>query len=159
MEPRIEEVAEKKLVGKRLIMSLAKDRTGELWSSFMPKRREVQNVVGPALYSMQVYEASYFQNFSPGKEFEKWAAIEVASFDAIPNGMETYMVPGGLYAIFHYKGLNTDSTIFQYIFSSWLPNSGYILDNRPHFELLGEKYKNGDPASEEDIYIPVTPRN
>jgi len=29
------------------------------------------------------------------------------------------------------------------------------LDNRPHFEVLGEKYKNGDPESEEEIWIPV----
>jgi hypothetical protein len=30
-----------------------------------------------------------------------------------------------------------------------------MLDNRPHFEILGEKYKNADPDSEEDVYIPV----
>jgi AraC family transcriptional regulator len=29
------------------------------------------------------------------------------------------------------------------------------LDNRPHFEILGEKYKQGSPDSEEEIWIPV----
>lgn len=29
----------------------------------------------------------------------------------------------------------------------WLPNSDYLLDDRPHFELLGDKYKNNDPNS------------
>lgn len=38
---------------------------------------------------------------------------------------------------------------------TWLPASDYNLDNRPHFEVLGEKYKNNDPTSEEEIWIPI----
>jgi AraC family transcriptional regulator len=159
MQPRIEAVAEKKLVGKRLTMSLANNRTAELWKSFMPRRKEVQNTAGPALYSLQVYEPHHFDAFTQSKEFEKWAAVEVTDFGAVPDGMETYTLRHGLYAVFHYKGASTDATIFQYIFSSWLPHSDYFLDTRPHFEVLGEKYKNGDPSSEEEIYIPITPKN
>ena len=66
-------------------------------------------------------------------------------------------MPGGLYAVFFYKGSSSDTKIFQYIFTNWLPDSGYTLDNRPHFEILGENYKNGDPGSEEEIWIPVKP--
>jgi AraC family transcriptional regulator len=69
--------------------------------------------------------------------------------------METYVLPGGLYAVFDYKGLNTDNSIFQYILGTWLPGSDYVLDNRPHFEVLGDKYKNNDPNSEEEIWIPI----
>jgi len=69
--------------------------------------------------------------------------------------METFVLPGGLYAVFDYKGLSTDNSIFQYIFENWLPNSDYILDNRAHFEVLGDKYKNNDPTSEEEIWIPI----
>ena len=72
--------------------------------------------------------------------------------------MESLTLPSGLYAVFHYKGLSSDPSIFQYIFATWLPQSDYILDDRPHFEVLGEKYKNDDPDSEEDIYIPVKPK-
>jgi AraC family transcriptional regulator len=39
-----------------------------------------------------------------------------------------------------------------------LPNSAYELDDREHFELLGEKYKNNDPNSEEEIWIPIRPK-
>ena len=56
---------------------------------------------------------------------------------------------------FFYKGLNTDHKIFEYIFKEWLPKSNYILDNRPHFEVLGENYKNDNADSEEEIWIPV----
>ncbi|MDP5096829.1 MAG: GyrI-like domain-containing protein [Flavobacterium sp.] len=36
-----------------------------------------------------------------------------------------------------------------------MPNSEYQLDNRPHFEILGAKYKNNAPDSEEEIWIPI----
>jgi AraC family transcriptional regulator len=156
MEHRIELLAEKKLVGKHLCMSLANNRTGELWRSFMMERNEIRNAVGTDLYSMQVHDPAYFQNFDVANPFEKWATTEVSDFDAIPPGMESFLLPAGMYAVFHYKGLPEEGAkAFQYIFTTWLPQSGYVLDNRPHFELLGEKYKNGSADSEEEIWIPV----
>ena len=69
--------------------------------------------------------------------------------------MEKFILPGGLYAVFDYKGSSDASYIYQYIYGIWIPNSEYVLDARPHFEVLGEKYKNNDPTSEEEIWIPV----
>ncbi len=158
MQPRIETLKDKKVVGKRLKMSLAKNRTGELWQSFMPKRKEIGNAISSDLFSLQIYETDYFTTFNPNNEFEKWALIEVADFENVPSDMEKLILKGGLYAVFDYKGLNTETSIFTYIFTKWLPNSDYLLDERPHFEILGEKYKNGDPNSEEEIWIPIKPK-
>ncbi len=159
MEPRIETLEEKKLIGKHLSMTYSNNRTFELWRSFMPRRKEIKNTVSTELISMQVYDPSFnFQNFDLNKSFEKWAAIEVRSFSEIPEGMEKFILPKGLYAVFIHKGAaSTGAKTFQYIFGTWLPNSGYSLDNRPHFEILGEKYKNEDPDSEEEIWIPIKP--
>jgi hypothetical protein len=30
-----------------------------------------------------------------------------------------------------------------------------FLDDRPHFEVLGSKYRNNDPESEEETWIPT----
>ena len=155
MVPRIETLNEKRLVGKRLTMSLTDNRTGELWKSFMPERRRIANNLTNDLISMQVYPSTYFANFNPAGEFEKWAAVEVPDFDRVPEGMETFTLTGGLYAVFDYRGSGNDNRIFQYIFGTWLPGSDYALDDRPHFEILGDKYKNNDPASEEEIWIPI----
>lgn len=157
MQPRMETLIEKKLIGKRMTMSLSNNKTGELWRSFMPRRREIGNKLNSEMFSMQVYDGPVDLG-NLDQEFEKWAAVEVSDFDAIPDGMETFTLKGGLYAVFQYKGSSTDNTIFQFIFGTWLPNSDYLLDNRPHFEILGEKYKNGDPNSEEDIWIPIKPK-
>jgi AraC family transcriptional regulator len=153
MKPRIENIGEKKLVGKKMLMSLADNKTAELWRSFMTDRKMISNILSNHLYSMQIYDPSYFSDFKPKKKFEKWASTEVNSFDNIPANFEAFTLPGGLYAVFHHKGM--DKGIFQAIFTVWLPKSEYLLDNRPHFDKLGEKYKNGDPNSEEEIWIPI----
>jgi AraC family transcriptional regulator len=156
MIPRIETLPEKKLAGKHLKMSLAQNKTGILWQSFMIRRDEITDSVGTNLYSLQIYDPFYFERFDPAAEFEKWAATEVSSFDNIPVGMGAFTIPEGLYAVFiHVGGPDTGPQTFQYIFETWFPQSGYQLDNRPHFELLGEKYNNHDPRSEEEIWIPI----
>lgn len=156
MEPRVEILKEKKLIGKRMVMSLSDNKTGDLWRSFMPGRKEIKNNLGTELYSMQMYDDLYFDNFNPTTEFEKWACIEVTDFNTVPDEMEAVILKGGLYAIFLHKGAaSTGSKTFKYIFETWLPNSNYLLDNRPHFEILGAKYKNEDPDSEEEVWIPI----
>lgn len=157
MTPTVQTIPSKKLIGKHLTMSFAENKTYALWSSFMPERRLLTNAVDSQhMYSLQLYGKDFYINFSPTREFEKWAALEVSDFDAVPDGMETLTIPGGQYAVFHYKGShNNGFDVFSYIFGEWLPASGYELDDRPHFELLGPKYKNGDPDSEEEIWIPI----
>ena len=156
MNPEIKTLTEKKLIEKRIIMSFAENKTFELWRSFMPRRNEIINNLSNDLFSIQLYDSSFnFNEFDLHKTFEKWATVEVSDFDIIPDGMETFTLQNGLYAIFYYKGLNTDTRIFQTIFGTWLPNSEYVLDARPHFEILGEKHKNNDPNSEEEIWIPI----
>lgn len=155
MNPRIEIIKEKKLIGKRLVISFANYNVAELWKSFLPRRKEITHNITQDLISMVVYSPTHFSNFSFTNEFEKWATVEVSNFDDVPYEMETFILEEGLYAIFYYKGLNTDNAIYEHIFKSWLPASVYVLDDRPHFEVLGDKYKNNVPNSEEEIYIPI----
>jgi Uncharacterized protein conserved in bacteria len=124
----------------------------------MPVRKQISNPVSEDLYALQVYDPLHFRQFDPHRQFEKWALIEVANFDHIPNEMMAFTLPGGLYSVFLHKGSSTDSSTFDYIFRQWLPTSDFLLDTRPHFEILGAKYKNADPNSEEEIWIPVRPK-
>ncbi|MBX7240794.1 MAG: GyrI-like domain-containing protein [Bacteroidia bacterium] len=153
LQPEIIYLTEKKLVGKCMIMSLKEYKIAELWRSFMPERNKIpRKLSNVELVSLKNYEDILTGN--PEQKFEQWALTEVTDFEGIPDGMSPFVLKGGLYARFDYKGLNTPD-IFIYIYGTWLPSSGYLLDNRPHFEVLGEKYKNGDPDSEEEIWIPL----
>jgi AraC family transcriptional regulator len=112
------------------------------------------------LYSVEIYhDPDFFKDIDPSKEFEKWAAVEVTGPGFIPPGMETIILPEGPYAVFIHRGAASDGPkTYQYIFGKWLPSSEYLLDDRPHFALMGEKYKNNDPDSEEEIWIPIKKR-
>lgn len=158
VQPKIESITEKKLIGIRMQMNFSKYQVGQLWARFMPQHGEIKNRSSRDLLSLASYPEGFSfskVHFNPELNFERWAGAEVENFDYVPQGMEALVISAGLYAIFHYKGLNTDTSIFEYIHGAWLPNSPYALDRRPHFEVLGDRYKNGDPDSEEDIYIPI----
>ncbi|WP_276167875.1 GyrI-like domain-containing protein [Zobellia alginiliquefaciens] len=155
-EPRIETLAAKKLVGHSLKMSLADNRTVELWSGFMPLKRHITNAIGSDLYSVQVYETMPDASFGPHTEFQKWAAIEVDAYQTYTGDFKTLDLPEGLYAVFIHKGLSSEfKSTMNFIYGEWLPNSDYQLDQRPSFEVLGAKYKNDHPDSEEEVWIPV----
>lgn len=156
MEPIFKTTTGIKLVGKRIVTSLVQNRTAELWRSFMPHRKSISNSINTLLYSVQLFGSDYFNIYNPAAEFEKWAAIEVTGFDDLPNGMEALTIPEGLYAVFIHKGPAAEGPkTFQYIFTQWLPQSGYEVDSRPHFEVMGEKYKADSPDSEEELWVPV----
>lgn len=156
MNPRIEQLGSKKLIGHKLSMSFAENLTPQLWRGFMPRRDEIKHAVSNDFFAVQIYPADFHTSFNPNTSFIKWATKEVTDFSAIPSGMETLELPAGLYALFHYKGdMSNAAEFFKHIFSVWLPNSEYSLDDRPHFEILGAKYQHGSPESEEEIWIPV----
>ncbi len=156
MDPRIEILPEKKFIGKKIKMSFLNNKTQELWKSFMPYRKQITNNIGNELYSIEVYEPLFFKVFDPEREFEKWAAVEVTSHCLVPEGFETLVTYGGLYAVFlHHGPASEGPKTYKYIFETWLPHSDYIIDSRPHFAVMGEKYKGDSDNSEEELWIPV----
>jgi len=155
MNPRIETLKEKRLVGYNIMMCVSNNKTGQLWGRFAPRIKEISNKPSDDKISMQIYPPSYFNEFNPNTEYAKWATVEVTDFENIPNDMESFLLKGGLYAVFDHKGNSSDHSIFEYIYGTWVPNSQYELDDRPHFEILGSKYKNNAPDSEEEIWIPI----
>ena len=157
--PRIETLQPKTMVGLAAEMSVTQNSTAPLWRSFMEQRHNIQNVIGKDVYSLQEYPSvDYFSTFNPNTIFTKWALAEVNNTQHIPEGFQPYTLQGGTYAVFHHKGNNGQdfTSLLMFIFNTWLPSSDYVLDHRPHFEVLGAKYKNNDPNSEEEVWIPIT---
>ncbi|PCJ91876.1 MAG: GyrI-like domain-containing protein [Flavobacteriaceae bacterium] len=156
MIPRIETIPEKKLIGMSCSMSINNNKTAALWGGFMPRKNEVENIIVKELYAMQIYQSHIFKDFTPETIFEQWACVAVTDFDAIPTGMEKAVVPAGLYAVFVHKGLPSDfPKTMDYITKTWMPKSKYTWDIRPHFQVMGQKYKNNDPDSEEEVWVAI----
>jgi len=160
MQPIIKFLVEKKLIGHFIEMSFTENKTFQLWNGFMPKRKEIENVLNANLYSLEVYTENYFDDFDANDIFQKWAAVEVSDYENVPYEMQTLLIPSGLYAVFLHLGPATEGhKTYNYIFAEWLPNSEYLVDERPHFAVMNEKYKKDDPTSEEEIWIPIKSRN
>jgi len=155
--PSMLEIPPKKLVGMRIKTSLAEQRTQELWQQFKSRLKEIDRGAFEGYYSIQYFPKDLtFQDFHPHTLFEKWAAVEVAHFENIPVGMESHLLAGGKYAVFiHHGPVSTAQQTLQYIFEDWLPNSGFELDNRAHFEFMGEDYRPLDPNATEAFWIPI----
>jgi AraC family transcriptional regulator len=154
MEPGIEELKPKKLIGMRMEMSLSDNKTPDLWRQFMPRRGEIKNRVSNDFISLQNYGESW--DFSPDKRFEKWAVVEVSSMVDVPPNMKTYDLRGGKYAVFTHQGPASEAPkTMGYIFSEWIPKSQFTLDKREHFEVLPEGYNPMDPEAKEEIWVPI----
>ena len=157
MEVRIQRTPKRLLVGKSLKMTLKDDRTQLLWKSFVPFLPLLKNRTGRELVSMQVYPLGFNEdNFDENTPTIKWAAAEVDSQEDIPQGLETHVIEEGLYAVFNHRGpAAAFPRTAAYIYGQWLPRSGYMLDDREHFELLPPGYRPKDPNATEEIWIPV----
>ena len=156
LTPEIANFNQTQLVGISCRMSYIDNQTQKLWETFIPLSKKINHKLTNDFYSLQIFPDNFFKAFNPTLEFEKWALVPVTETEGNIEPCKSFILQGGLYAVFHHKGI--DTSIFQRIYGEWIPQSHYQLDNRPHFEILGEKYKKGSSDSEEDIYIPICPR-
>jgi len=156
MQPEIVSLTSKLLVGLKTEMSFSENKTAALWQTFMPKKHLV-SAKSDELFSVEIYpDLNFFKTFDPTKTFEKWAAVEVDSEENLAEDFEVLKISEGLFAKFNYQGKASEAaTFYSKIFAEWLPNSKYRLSNRPHFAVMGEKYKGEEATSEEEIFIPI----
>ena len=157
LNPKIYKTEGFSLIGISTEMSFAENKTGQLWQQFIPLKMSILGKKQINLFSVEVYkDLSFFSNFDPTANFTKWTAIRKDEVEKVPSEFKILEIREGEYAIFNYKGSSSEAPQFyQHIFQQWIPSSGYKLDNRPHLAIMGEKYKNNDPTSEEEIWIPI----
>ena len=123
----------------------------------MPRQHEVTGRLTEDYISMQVFPNGPEQLSDPAADFKKWAVVEVHDFESVPEGMLSYTLLSGVYAVFEHNGPANDLSTFMYIFDEWLPSSSqYELDDREHFEVLPKNYDALDPNAREEIWIPIT---
>lgn len=110
-----------------------------------------------AFYSVQNFAGlKGFEDFTPETVFEKWAAVEVVNADAVPEGMQLFVLRGGHYAVFDHCGPPGEfAKTVDFIFGEWLPQSEWRLDDREHFEILPAGWRADDPNATEEVWIPL----
>lgn len=67
-------------------------------------------------------------------------------------------IPGGKYALAKFTLTAADfSEAWKWVYGTWLPESGYVPDDRPCFELYSENCKLPEGKMAVDICVPVRP--
>lgn len=160
-EVTLQDLAPINLVGLSQLTSLAALETGQLWQVFAPRIREVTARADNYRYAVREYPAGPAPfRLEPDTEYREWAAVALTNADdSLPEGLESIRLPGGIYAHCIHRGLPKDfGRTLDYLFRTWLPASGYAVDNtRPHFERMGPDYRLDDPEASEEVFVPVRP--
>nr|WP_216855474.1 GyrI-like domain-containing protein [Paenibacillus alba] len=135
------------------ILGVNSDEVGKLWRSFRQRLFEIERKPDTEDIFYAVIELT-------GRQWEVTyiACVEVAGEESVvPLGMVAKLLPVVTYAIFTHKGtLSRLNDTFQYIYETWLPQSGSVRTNYPEFVRYDHRYLG--PMNEDsvlDIYIPV----
>ena len=133
--------------------SLLENQTALVFKQLMIWRKDSDEHRAQPVYDIKVYPEAYFSSFNPSRSFTKWAAVQQQNTKQI-DGLQSYDVDNGLYLCFTCEG-SVSAQFFQELYTSWLPQSEYELDDRPHFDKIWPDSAQRGAVLKEEIYIPV----
>ncbi|RON53023.1 GyrI-like domain-containing protein [Pseudomonas frederiksbergensis] len=123
----------------------------ELWEKFIP---EIGKIPG------QKSEVTYGICCNPDGMggFEYIAGVEISKLDDLPDKYRWVEVQPQHYAVFEHKGsLDTLPQTFQYIWKTWLPQSGRAAADAPEFERYSEDFNPKLKTGVLEIWLPLKP--
>lgn len=156
MEYRIEKKAAFRIVGVSAPLEHEIEKNFEvvpaLWG------QAAQNGTIQRLANMMDGEVKGLLGVSSCHEESDWKYyIAAASHQAAESGLEEYLVPEAIWAIFAGNGTNMSiQELEKRIVTEWLPTSGYEYGNAPDIEV----YMSPDPENAVyEVWIPVVKKN
>ncbi len=157
IEPRFEEREEFVIAGYRRHTREGFEVIGESWFELKSSLAAIERKNAHTMYGFEDYSEEFC---SEPLSFYYMAGVEVGKDTPLPEGMDRKVVPKAKYAVFTVNGNNANGEIgqaFQYIYSVWLPNSEYCIDENAlfDFEYYDERWDCQFGAAQMDIYVPV----
>jgi AraC family transcriptional regulator len=155
MEPKIITKPAFTMVGIRYFGKNEHGEIPELWEVFNQRMTELKglpNETGEAAIGLCITP----EDDPTDGSFEYTAGLIVHKGEDVPDGFVVRHVPEHTYAVFAHKGdLPSLSKTYEYIYETWLPQSGYELAAKLDFEYYNEDFKDFAPDSVFYIYIPI----
>jgi len=159
-EPAIVELGDMTVVGMQSLVSMKHNVIKELWTRFMESGYEIEYMKDEGVY---VGISWGYKEVGKGKEEKKetqffhLVGAPVTEMSELPEGFTHKTISAQMYARFVHKGpLSKLGETYDYIFVTWLPESGYLYDTgKCDIELYDERFKSGEEDSEFDIYVPI----
>jgi len=122
-----------------------------LWDAFLSRMDEIENSI-PNIGYGAIQQTKHKTDL-----LEYTAALEVTHLNNLPKGMISLEIPSSRYAKFTHKGdvINIDNTV-NYVYSSWLMQSGERHSYFPDLEIYGSDYIPGSDDSIIHYAIPLS---
>lgn len=90
------------------------------------------------------------------QRLEYMCAIEVETFDALPETVGRMRVPQAHYAVFTHDGpVSKLGETWTAIWQQWVPASGIKLAATPDFERYGEGFDMATMSGDTEIWLPI----
>ena len=151
MQPKIVTKPAFKAVGMSYVGKNQNNEIAQMWGVFNQQAKVIPSVENSNAFGL------CFSNPTGAAEgeFEYVAAFEVNDNQNIPEGMVYREVPEHKYAVFtHYGKLDTLGQTYEYIFNTWLPQSGLeVHTSKYDMEVYDERFIHDSDDSEFDIYV------
>ncbi len=153
MEPKIVELGAFTVVGLRYFGENKNQEVAQLWGEFNGKYNMVNHRKADSPFiGLCIMEPCTSDKF----EFEYVSGLMVDSTADMNPSFVSRDVPASKYAVFTHKGpLTTLMGTYQYIFGDWASKTEYKVDEHLNFEWYDDRFKDNDPTSEFDIYVPI----
>lgn len=123
-----------------------------LWERFLPHCQNLPLAEpGLSLGVITCAEAS-----GESGELIYLAGVPVCADSPLPAELTVKQLPGGLYARFTHSGtLSEIGETMRRIYVEWLPDSGYLLDERPELEFYDQRFRPDLGQTLFDVLIPI----
>lgn len=146
------------VVGTTGTTCLRDNQIPAIWAEFQRRYDEISYAVTGAAYGISIHQPRLaMHEFTADTEYVEITGCEVAPPVMVPDGMVSYTIEPGWYAVFVNKGpATTILYTYQYILGTWLTHTPYERDSRPCFEQYGTDYYGPEhPESIARIFIPL----
>jgi predicted transcriptional regulator YdeE/DNA-binding transcriptional MerR regulator len=151
MEPKFVSLPAFTVVGLRYYGKNQNQEISAMWGDANKRFGELKNISEDAAYGI-CFAASEGSN----GEFEYVASLKVDSEEDIPEGMVVRHIPAARYAVFtHIGSLDKLKDTYNYIYQTWVPQSGMQLVGNLDFEYYNQDFNDFAPDSRFYIYVPV----
>ena len=160
MQPKIEERESFYVIGLGSTFERGKteDIGRKLWPAFVPRIDEIENKRGMEQDGLRTYGIcqEVWVNNQIQDHFKYYAAVEVEPDTTPPAGMELIKLNKQNYAIFEHRGgLKGLGLTNQYIWGTWLPQSGYELAPASDLEVYPGSFRPDRPDVPIEIWVPL----
>lgn len=160
MEPIFESKNEFYVIGlgQNFERGKTQDIGKKLWPEFSKRFDEIPNKKGGVGNDYVTYGIcqEIWVDDKIQDQFNYFAAVEVDKNTTPPDGMTLIKIEKQNYAIFTHKGgLSTLDHTNQYIWGTWLPQSGYELAQASDIEVYPANFQASDCKANFEIWVPL----